>query len=82
MIDGKRVWERADTSDLSPGGICSKAAGSLIGGFKCPSEYTCGSYLDFGMPFRMTDYSLVVKSTITFHRGKTLEVQVWQSSSL
>ena len=49
MIDGKRVWERADTSDLSPGGICSKAAGSLIGGFKCPSEYTCGSYLDFGM---------------------------------
>jgi hypothetical protein len=35
MVDGKRVWERADASGLSRGGICSTTS-SFFGGYKCP----------------------------------------------
>lgn len=47
-VDGKKVWERAPTDGLSPGGICSKERFSL-GGFKCPAPYTCGSYPEYGL---------------------------------
>lgn len=51
MIGGKRVWQRAPTEDLSPGGICYKGKHRFtFGGFTCPPQYTCGSYLDYGMP--------------------------------
>ena len=50
-VNGRLVWERAPTEGLSPGGICSKQTSFYsLGGFNCPPPYTCGSYLDFGLP--------------------------------
>lgn len=47
--DGKVVWPRAPTEGLSPGGICVKSK-LRLGGYHCPPEYTCGNYLDYGLP--------------------------------
>jgi hypothetical protein len=51
MVGEKLVWERAPTEGLSPGGICSTDDSIYsLGGFNCPAEYTCGSYLDYKLP--------------------------------
>lgn len=49
VIDGKVAWPRAPTEGLSPGGICVKSK-LRMGGYQCPPEYTCGNYLDYGLP--------------------------------
>jgi len=57
--DGKKFWKRASFSfsDCGTGSaMCSKKDGWLYrGGFKCPGNYTCGSYLDFNLPLEDDD---------------------------
>jgi voltage-gated sodium channel type XI alpha len=50
-VDGKLVWERAPTEGLSPGGICSMDFSFYaFGGYHCPEQYTCGTFIDYRMP--------------------------------
>lgn len=51
-VNGELVWPRAPSDSLATNaGICSKQTSWFsIGGYTCPEEQTCGSYLDYGLP--------------------------------
>lgn len=72
VIDGKRVWQRAPTDGLSPGGICYKGTHkNAWGGFTCPPQYTCGSYLDHGMPLD--------EDGVQFNSQLFYDVAIWRN---
>ena len=53
--DGRIVWPRAH-SDVSPGSICVSSKSKIkLGGFNCPSEQVCGSFLDFEIPLELDE---------------------------